>query len=116
MYKRQTEDSDSVTALLGSEETPRFLTNGKTVDKVDDTLLDAAMKGRVLQSFNAYAEGADLMESGGLKSYYLKDLDATIAPQVGGIEKSPSLKLDGPTQGGFRDGGPFYEIYFPRCV
>lgn len=109
-----TEDSDSVTALLGSEETPRFLTNGKTVDKVDDTLLDAAMKGRVLQSFNAYAKGADLMESGGLKSYYLKDLDATIAPQVGGIEKSPSLKLDGPTQGGFRDSGPFYEIYFPK--
>lgn len=108
------EDSDSVTALLDNEEKARFLTNGKAVDEADSVLLDAAMKGRVLQSFNAYAEGADLMKSGGAKVYYQNTHTATAAAQVGGIENSPSLKLDGTARGGFRDGGTFHEVYCPK--
>ena len=107
------EDSDSVTALVSGEETARFLNGGKTVDEAADaTLIDAAMKGRVLQSFNAYEEGADLLASGGVRAYGFPDLTATIVPKRGGIDDSPALKLDGETQRGYRDGGPWYEFDF----
>lgn len=110
-------DSDSVTALVGDEETACFLNGGKTVDEAADaSLIGAAMKGRVLQSFNAYQEGADLLASGGVRAYAFPDLIATIVPKRGGIDDSPALKLDGDTQRGYRDGGPWYEFNFVEKV
>lgn len=111
------EDSDSVTALVGSDETARFLNGGKAVNEAADAnLLDAAMKGRVLQSFNAYEEGTDLLANGGLRVYGFPDLTATIVPKRGGIDDSPALKLDGETQHGYRDTGPVYQFSLAEQV
>ena len=110
-----TKDTDSVKIKLNNEVNARYLTTGATESDLskERSLIDAAMKGKILQNFSTYPIGYELDVNGMVKYQHKTDIKAKLVKNVCGMFNTPTIELSSPTLGGIRDSDPFYEIKYP---
>jgi len=109
-----TNDSDSIAAVLSGESAVKGLNTGNIVNPKDEITADKAMKGFVMQDFNAYDEEEAVAD--GDQGIFKSDskptgFSATAVAKTGGFDNTPALKLDATT--GTLGFGPAYMVKSP---
>ena len=108
-----TQNSDSVAAVLNND-IPRVLTTGREYAPKDAVIAAQAMKGFVMQDFNAFAAGDNIGNSCIFSTgNNAPDFAATAIAGIGGFDNTPAMQMNASSSRGFAQDDPAYTIKYP---
>ena len=110
-----TNETNSIYAKFNGDDVLYNMSSNKdTATASPKAVQDLAMKAKLVQSFDAYTSGYDLLKHGVASLSNKKDITMRTVDWRGGFDKTPSLEISSPTTGSFYDVDPMYTFKYPN--